>query len=225
MPRAEHPLPNLTLARWLKHFCPDPSAPVPRGRYARVMTFFLAFARGYANRKTILDYIRAMEPRLVHSLRKALLQLPEEHRRQFAEEQITAIARRIRSAISHCRRTWRLPIVCVPLEGYYVDLSEEPTVAEQAGRLLSALPAPQRSRARELLARIEALDKKIAAELSSPPRLAARRSTSLRAQRRWRCTPLCYVLPEAVQRLRSEQRRLLARLRALVSQSPARRDV
>lgn len=206
---------SLTLERWRRELGPLPHRARPGGRVARIMTYFLACARGYASRKTLLDYLRTMEPEVIGALYHAAAQVPHQDRRAYVQREVALLGRRLRRAVSVCRRRWRFPIVCVPGEGYYVDLPDAAEPADEAAQAIKAVPPAQRELARCLAAEIEALEKQILALTDTPQPTLGHSASSELARLRWGCTPVCYGSPAQVQPLRNRQTRLLAQLRSL----------
>ncbi len=112
---------DFTLERWLPVICPD--APrTPSGRVARVMSYFLAEARGRENARHWLDYVTAMEPDQLDRIRIGLALTPTGSEREFSTREIRLLRRRVRTAMATARRRWGLPLVATGDDTFYVCL-------------------------------------------------------------------------------------------------------
>lgn len=116
---------NLTLRRWLPVLCPEATR-VPSGRVARVMSYYLANARGRANTKHWLDYVAAMEPEALDRIRIGLALAPSGSEEYFSCREIRVLRRRIKTALATARKRWNVPIVGMADDSFYVDLPEGP---------------------------------------------------------------------------------------------------
>jgi len=115
---------NLTLNRWVPLLAPN-AGRLPTGRVARVMTYYLANARGRNNARHWLDYVAAIEPESLDRIRIGLALAPAGRQEEFSSRELAVLRRKVRSAIAAARKAWNLPILSLNEDVYYVDLPED----------------------------------------------------------------------------------------------------
>jgi hypothetical protein len=204
---------NLTLRRWSDAV---PEGAQPRGRVGRVVTYYLAHARGPAQARSVLDYVRQMEPAFIEELRGALLRLPESRREDEVDRQIGLMKQRVRAAMRTARTRWGIPIVHGHEDFYYVEVDSHLMDLEELLSLRMTLPPESLAEFDRGLARAARLADALEEAEAPHGRGALLGAASRRAQRRWGVAPICYDYDPEAEPLLEQRDSLLRHLTAMV---------
>lgn len=123
---------NLVLQRWLPVLAPEAQR-APTGRVARVMTFYLANARGRENARHWMEYVAEIEPEALDRIRIGLALAPTGREEDFSVRELALLRRRVRAAIATAKRRWGLPIHEVEEGLFFVNLPDDCAASESPG--------------------------------------------------------------------------------------------